>query len=140
MELSWLEKFLQNYRTPWIVGGLTITLFLIANLPWQLDDYDQAKQAFTSFQMVKEGRWFYQQTPHERVATKPPLVGWISAGLFVGTRSWDIAWRLPSLLAALALAVLLFRVVTSAYGAFAGLIALGAFGFNLLTPRLATLV
>src|SRR5207247_1512569 len=42
MELSWLEKFLQNHRTPWIVGGLTITLFLIANLPWQLDDYDQS--------------------------------------------------------------------------------------------------
>src|SRR5437763_1576979 len=32
MELSWLEKFLHNHRTPWIVGGLTITLFLIANL------------------------------------------------------------------------------------------------------------
>src|SRR2546430_4290346 len=96
MELSWLEKFLQNYRTPWIVGGLTITLFLIANLPWQLDDYDQAKQAFTSFEMVKEGRWFYQQTPHEHVATKPPLIGWISAGLFQLTRSWDAAWRLPS--------------------------------------------
>ena len=87
MELSWLEKFLQNSRTPWIVGALTITLFLIANLPWQLDDYDQAKQAFTSFEMVKEGRWFYQQTPHEHVATKPPLVGWISVGLFAATRS-----------------------------------------------------
>ena len=55
MELSSLEKFLQDNRTPWIVGGLTIVLFLIANLPWQLDDYDQAKQAFTSFEMVKEG-------------------------------------------------------------------------------------
>src|SRR5213596_3357905 len=140
MELSWLEKFLQNHRTPWIVGGLTITLFLIANMPWQLDDYDQAKQAFTSFEMIKEGRWFYQHTPHEHVATKPPLIGWISAGLFSITRSWDIAWRLPSFLAAVAMAMLLFRAGTSAYGTVAGLFAFSAFGLNLLSPRLATLV
>jgi len=140
MELSWLEKFLQNNRTPWIVGALTITLFLIANLPWQLDDYDQAKQAFTSFEMVKEGRWFYQQTPREHVATKPPLVGWISVGLFAATRSWDVAWRLPSFVAAIAMSILLFRVSAVAYGSVAALIALSAFGLNLLSPRLATLV
>jgi len=140
MELSWLEKFLQNHRTPWIVGGLTITLFLIANLPWQLDDYDQAKQAFTSFEMVKEGRWLYQQTPHEHVATKPPLIGWISAGLFQLTRSWDAAWRLPSFVAAIAVSILLFRAAAVAYGSVAALIALSAFGLNLLSLRLATLV
>ena len=138
--LDMTRSLVESRRTFWILAAVLIALFAIADLPWRLDDYDQAKQAFTSFQMVKEGRWFYQQTPHERVATKPPLVGWISTGLFAVTRSWEIAWRLPSLLAALALAVLLFRVATSAYGAFAGLIALGAFGFNLLTPRLATLV
>jgi 4-amino-4-deoxy-L-arabinose transferase-like glycosyltransferase len=38
------------------------------------------------------------------------------------------------------LALLLFRSAESAYGLTAGLIALGAFGLNLLTPRLATLV
>jgi 4-amino-4-deoxy-L-arabinose transferase-like glycosyltransferase len=140
MELSWLEKFLQNSRTPWIVGALTMTLFLIANLPWQLDDYDQAKQAFTSFEMVNRGRWFYQQTPHEHLATKPPLVGWISAGLFAATRSWDLAWRLPSFVAAIAISILLFRVAAVAYGSVAALIALSAFGLNLLSPRLATLV
>ena len=63
MELSRLENLLQSKRTPWVVAGLTILLFAIANLPWQLDDYDQAKQAFTSFEMIKEGRWFYQRTP-----------------------------------------------------------------------------
>ena len=134
------ESLLQDRRTLWFIAGLTILLFAVANLPWQLDDYDQAKQAFTSFQMIKEGRWFYQQTPHEHVATKPPLVGWISAGLFAITRSWDLAWRLPSFLAAVAIAVLLFRVATSAYGVIPGLVAFGAFGLNLLSPRLATLV
>src|SRR6266542_2757303 len=134
------ENLLEDRRTIFVVAAASLVLFLIGNLPWQLDDYDQAKQAFTSFEMIKEGRWFYQQTPHEQVATKPPLVGWISAGLFALTRSWEVSWRLPSLLAAIALAVLLFRCAGSAYGSIAGLVALSAFGLNLLSPRLATLV
>lgn len=134
------EDLLEDRRTLWIVAAMIIVLFAIANLPWQLDDYDQAKQAFTSFEMVKEGHWLYQHTPHERVATKPPLVGWISAALFAVTRSWEIAWRLPSLVAALALAVVLFRAAKDAYGRIATVIALGAFGLNLMSPRLATLV
>jgi 4-amino-4-deoxy-L-arabinose transferase-like glycosyltransferase len=135
-----MTTVLEDQRTVWVIAAVSFLLFLIGNLPWQLDDYDQAKQAFTSFQMIKEGRWFYQQTPHEHVATKPPLVGWVSAGLFGLTQSWELSWRLPSLLAAVALALLLFRAASSAYGPIAGLIALGAFGLNLLSPRLATLV
>ncbi len=140
MQSTWLKRPLQDRRTLWLVGLTGFLLLLVTNLPWQLDDYDQAKQAFTSFEMIKEGRWFYQTTPLERIATKPPLVGWISAGLFAVTRSWDLAWRLPSLLAAIALAALLWRAAKTAYGPVAGLIALAAFTFNLLTPRLATLV
>jgi 4-amino-4-deoxy-L-arabinose transferase-like glycosyltransferase len=138
--LDMTTSVLEDRRTLWIIAALIVLLFGIANLPWQLDDYDQAKQAFTSFEMVKEGHWLYQHTPHERVATKPPLVGWISAALFEVTRSWEIAWRLPSVLAAVALAVILFRAAECAYGPTAALIALGAFGFNLLSPRLASLV
>ena len=138
--LDMTSNLLEDQRTVWVVAAFSFLLFLIGNLPWQLDDYDQAKQAYTSFEMIKEGRWFYQQTPHERVATKPPLVGWVSAGLFAMTRSWEVSWRLPSLLAAIALAVLLFRTASSAYGSIAGLVAFGAFGLNLLSPRLATLV
>src|SRR5467141_3388473 len=134
------NSVLEDQRTVWTIAAVSFLLFLIGNLPWQLDDHDQAKQAFTSLQMIKEGRWFYQQTPHEQVATKPPLVGWLSAGLFGLTRSWELSWRLPSLLAAIALATFLFRAASSAYGPIAGLIALGAFGLNLLSPRLATLV
>jgi len=133
-------SLLEDRRTLWVVAALIILLFAIANLPWHLDDYDQAKQAFTSFEMVKKGHWLYQHTPHERVATKPPLVGWISAALFAVTRSWEIAWRLPSLVAALALAFVLFRAAKDAYGKVAALIALSAFGLNLLSPRLSTLV
>ena len=140
IQASRVQTILSSNRTLSAVAVFTFVLFLIGNLPWQLDDYDQAKQAYTSFEMIKEGRWFYQQTPHERVATKPPLVGWISAGLFAITRSWEVSWRLPSFLAAIALAFLLLRTASSAYGAIAGLVALSAFGLNLLSPRLATLV
>src|SRR5438128_7906421 len=133
-------RLLEDPRAVWAVAAVSFLLFLIGNLPWQLDDYDQAKQAFTSFEMVKEGRWFYQQTPHERVATKPPLVGWVSAGVFALTKSWDVAWRLPSFLAAIGIMMFLFRAATSVYGSIAGLIALAAFGLNLLSPRIATLV
>jgi 4-amino-4-deoxy-L-arabinose transferase-like glycosyltransferase len=134
------SNLLEDQRTLWVVAAFSFLLFLIGNLPWQLDDYDQAKQAYTSLEMIKEGRWFYQQTPRERVATKPPLVGWVSAGLFAITRSWELSWRLPSFLAAIALAVLLFRNANSAYRSIAGLVAFSAFGLNLLSPRLATLV
>jgi 4-amino-4-deoxy-L-arabinose transferase-like glycosyltransferase len=137
-------SLLESRFTLWFVSGLTIVLFALTNLPWQLDIHSQERQALASFQMVKEGRWFYQQAPRsrrvEREATKPPLVPWISAGLYGLTRSWDLAWRLPAFAAAIALAVLLFRGARDAFGVAAGLLALSAFSFNMLTPRIATLV
>ncbi len=122
------------------VALLIAFLFAATNLPWQLDDYDQAKQAFTSFEMMQEGHWLYQHTPNEKIATKPPLVGWISAGCYAITRSWETAWRLPSLGAAIVLVALIARAAGSARGTGAGLIAMAACGLNLLSPRLATLV
>ncbi|CAN5260541.1 hypothetical protein BH20VER2_BH20VER2_17280 [soil metagenome] len=134
------ESVLERPSTFWLVAGLIAVLWAITNLPWQLDDYDQAKQAFTSFEMVEEGNWFYQHTPNEKIATKPPLVGWVSAAVYAVTRSWELAWRLPPFAAGVLLLVLLMRSATRASGAAAGLLAFGAFGLNLLSPRLATLV
>jgi len=71
-------------------------LFAIANLPWQLDDYDQAKQAFTSFEMSRKaiGSISTRARNESRQSRRCRLV---SAALFAMTRSWEIAWRLPSL-------------------------------------------
>ncbi len=136
MNGAWLER----RQTKWAVVTLILVYFAITNIPWTLDDYDQAKQAYTSFEMVGQGHWLYQHTPNESAATKPPLVGWVSAALYGVTHWWEGAWRLPSLGAALVLLWLMARDGTAAYGAVGGLIALSAFGLNLLAPRIATLV
>ncbi|HEY2801273.1 MAG TPA: glycosyltransferase family 39 protein [Chthoniobacterales bacterium] len=124
----------------WSILAGVLLIFAVTNLPWTLDDYDQAKQAYTSFEMVQQGHWLYQHTPNEAVATKPPLVGWISTALYEVARSWEAAWRWPSLLAALTLLLFLRREASAAYGSLAGLFAMAAFGLNLLSARLATLV
>src|SRR2546428_13350791 len=82
----------------WALAGLMLVLFSITNLPWQLDDYDQAKQAWTSYEMVTEGHWFYQRTSDDQgLATKPPLTGWISAAVFSVTPSLGGGWGVASL-------------------------------------------
>jgi len=141
----------QNRRMLLIVSILTVCFFAVSNLPWNLDDYDQAKQAFVSFQMVGQQRWLYQTTPDEgtkasggrhsphHINSKPPAVAWVSAALYQLTRSWDFAWRFPSFVAALVLAVLVFRGART-FGDLPALYALAAFGLNLLSVRLATLV
>src|SRR5437870_11900683 len=79
-------------RMFWVLAALMFVLFLATNLPWQLDDYDQAKQARTSYEMITEGHWFYQRTSYDQgLATKPPLTGWMSASAFPVTRSFDVA-------------------------------------------------
>jgi 4-amino-4-deoxy-L-arabinose transferase-like glycosyltransferase len=134
-----MTRLLDSRLTQWSLLGLGIVLCAISNLPWHLDDYDQAKQAFTSYEMVECGHWIYQHTPNWWVATKPPLVGWISAGFFAIGRSWELAWRLPSFLAGLGLLALIVRGAAS-YGRAAALLAGCAFGFNMFTPRLGSLV
>jgi len=134
------------------IGVVLILLFALGNLPWTLDDYDQAKQAFVSYQMLEQHRWLFQTTPTEglpargqrhsqfHINSKPPAIGWASVVFYEITRSWDLAWRLPSFLAAIALAFLIFATAKKAFGDLAALAALSAFGFNLFSPRLATLV
>ena len=145
-------SFLAAHRQFFHVIGIVLILFALANLPWTLDDYDQAKQAFVSYQMLEQHRWLFQTTPTEglpsagkrhsqfHISSKPPAIGWLSTGLYEITRSWDLAWRLPSFLAGITLAFLIFGTAKKAFGDLAALTALAAFGFNLFSPRLATLV
>ncbi|HEY5751831.1 MAG TPA: glycosyltransferase family 39 protein [Chthoniobacterales bacterium] len=122
----------------WFVFILGI--WAIRGLPWTLDDYDQAKQAYTSYEMVEAGNWWYQHNPRQTPATKPPLVGWVSAAIHQLTGNWDVAWRLPSFAAATAILLLLWNAGKCVGGDLGGFVATGAFAWNMLAIRLATLV
>ena len=119
---------------------IAILCLCVRNLPWHLDDFDQAKQAYVSFEMVERGHWFLQHTPHQHSATKPPLMGWLSAGIYFITRWWDLAWRLPSLVAAFGLMYLLKREGDNRFARPVGILVVAVFALNIISPRVATLV
>ena len=127
-----------RYFVP-VLFAILVALLVVRNLPWHLDDKDQAKQAFTSFEMIERGNWWFQHTPDGDVATKPPLAGWISAAL--SPLGWDAAWRLPGLICALVMLGMLWRAGNEIANApIGGMLAAAAFGLNHFTQRLATLV
>ena len=122
-----------------LLFAIIITLLAVRNLPWHLDDKDQAKQAFTSFEMIERGTWWFQHTPTGKVATKPPLAGWISAAL--SPLGWETAWRLPGFACALVILGLLWHTGNQLGAApVGGVLAVAAFGLNHFSQRLATLV
>lgn len=131
-----------------MVVVLTVVLFATRKLPWSLEAYDQAKQAFVSYQMVESGHWWFQETPDGDTATKPPLAGWMSAGFyFLCGRHWFPAWIFPSLLSGLLLVWLLDRGARVCSLAPSSLdpyllrsVAVAAVGLNLMAPHLSALV
>ncbi len=137
---SFLERLPE--RRGFFLGLVAFLLLIFAtgNLPWHLDNYDQAKQAYVAFEISNAGAIWFQHTPQDRYASKPPLMGWISAALHAAGMPWDFAWRLPSFFCAVALLVLLAREGKTLLGQAGATLAVAAFGLNLLTPRLATLL
>jgi len=122
------------------LAAFALLLFSIGNLPWNLDEYDEAKQAFVSFEITKSGAFWFQHTPQGRYASKPPLMGWISSGLHAAGIPWDFAWRLPPFLCAIALLILLAREGRTILGQAGATLAVAAFSLNLMTPRIASFV
>lgn len=127
-------------------AGIIIFLVLVAltmalaRVPWHLDDYDEAKQAFTSFEMLHDGAWCYQHSPDGHLATKPPFTGWLSAAVYILLRNWNLAWRLPSFAAWALLAGLVYSTARRNTSTTAALMAMSALSLNILNLRLATLV
>lgn len=92
-------------RRPWLLLWIALAFASawIRLLPWRLEYNDLAKQAFVSVEMVTEGAWWVQRSPDGEMATKPPLCGWMSAGIYLLSGSWLLAWHLPSVLGMLAI-------------------------------------
>lgn len=138
--LSWFEHLPEQRGFLTAVLALVLLIFATGNLPWHLDNYDQAKQAYVSFEIAKKDAFWFQHTPQGRYASKPPLMGWISAGLHAAGIPWDVAWRLPSFACALVLLGILMSEGRRLLGQAGAVLAAAAFGLNLLSPRLATLL
>ncbi len=137
---SFLEAIPTSPHAYLALLGLLAIIFTLGNFPWHLDNYDQAKQAYVAYEIAETGELLYQTTPRGRSASKPPLYGWASSAFRAIGLPWDAAHRLPSLICAfgvLALLVASGRALLGPPGAF---LAAAAYGLNLLTPRLATLV
>lgn len=124
-----------------VLFAVVCLLAVIRSLPWsQFNGYDQSRQAFVALEMISDGVVWYPHLPTGLSASKPPLLGWISAGLFIITRSWECAWRLPSLVAFVAALLALFLIGRRVAGSVGGLVALAVFGLNMFSPRIAGLV
>jgi len=138
--VNWLAGWPHSQAARWSLVIALALLCLGANLPWNLDNYDQAKQAFVAYEIASGGDPFFQRTPRGDLATKPPLAGWIALPVYYVTGSWDVAWRLPGLIATALLFILLVRSAQKLLPEGGGWLVAAAFGLNMLTPRLATLV
>ncbi len=127
-------------RTAIVLFAILAFLFTVRNLPWQLDDYDQAKQAQTVVDIIENGAWIVQHNPRGGTASKPPLMSWISATLYYIVPNYDFVWRFPSLVASIIMLWLIWKDGVSIGGRLVGLVSMIAFGFNQLSLRIATLV
>ncbi|PZQ26941.1 MAG: hypothetical protein DI562_14245, partial [Stenotrophomonas acidaminiphila] len=62
---------------------------------------DEPRFVLAAKTMVETGQWLFPQRGIELYAEKPPTFMWLQAASYVLVRSWDVAFLLPSLLAAL---------------------------------------
>lgn len=76
--------------------------------PWPADE---PRFALIARDMVESGRWLIPIVGGDYYADKPPLYFWIMAVFYAGTGSLRVAFLLPSLLAALAVVVLVYDIV-----------------------------
>lgn len=135
-----LSTWTSSLRLKYALLALIVVLCAFGNLPWTLDEYDQAKQAYVSYEIATGGDWLYQHVPRGGSATKPPLAAWISLAVQRITGSWDLAWRLPGFLCTLILLGLLIGEGRRLLPDGGAVLAAAAFGVNFLTPRISTLV
>ncbi|MDQ2772607.1 MAG: glycosyltransferase family 39 protein [Bacteroidota bacterium] len=139
-----MRAFLRRFLTapPFDFYQLGLIVALLGLLAWNvgtpvLHVWDEARLAVNAAEMLRSGDWLvvrYAGQP-DLWNTKPPLLIWLQAGSLqvLGYSMW--AFRLPSVLAALGTAWLLYRfgryTLSSRFvGSFAALILASSPGFN----------
>ena len=73
--------------------------------PWPSDE---PRFTLAAKQMVESGDWLFPHRGSELYSDKPPMLMWTEAASYVLTRSWRVAFLLPSLLAALGSLLLVY--------------------------------
>ncbi len=106
-----------------LLPNLVVLAFRLSG-PEDLDDSDQAKQAMYALDVRENGNWILPQERGTLPASKPPLYAWLAA---VASLPWTapsaLACRVPSVLASIALVLLVLALAEERFGARAGLYA-----------------
>lgn len=111
----WLDCF-------WLLGacGLLIATGIGLRDPWPADE---PRFALIARDMLASGEWFVPRVGGDIYADKPPLFFWLIAAFLKSTGSLRIAFLLPSLLSAMACALLVYDLATRLWRREVGLIA-----------------
>lgn len=88
--------------------------------PWPSDE---PRFALVAHWMVQHGHWLFPHRGHELYADKPPVFFWLEAVSYLITRSWRVAFLLPSLLSGLLTLGLVYDLARRLWSHRAGLLA-----------------
>jgi len=101
--------WLRDARWELAIFGAFALLLLGAGLglrdPWPSDE---PRFALVAHWMVEHGQWLFPHRGHELYPDKPPVFMWLQALAYLLTRSWRVAFLLPSLLAGLGALALVY--------------------------------
>jgi 4-amino-4-deoxy-L-arabinose transferase-like glycosyltransferase len=104
--------------------------------PWPSDE---PRFTLAAKQMVESGDWLFPHRGRELYSDKPPMLMWSEAVSYEVTRSWRVAFLLPSLLAGLLTLALTYdlgrRFWNHKAGLYAGIAALFVFQFMYQVKR-----
>jgi len=107
---------LSRLRTPWLWLALGLLAVYIRGLFLDVMDVDASQYASISMEMLQNGNWLQVQHRGADYLDKPPLLFWLSTSSFwlFGLSNW--AYKLPSLLVALAGVWATYRFTLLFYG------------------------
>jgi 4-amino-4-deoxy-L-arabinose transferase-like glycosyltransferase len=88
--------------------------------PWPSDE---PRFALVARWMVEHGQWLFPHRGHELYPDKPPVFMWTQALAYFLTRSWRVAFLLPSLLSALGALALTYDLARRLWNHRSGLLA-----------------
>ena len=116
----------QERRLLWLLFALALIILAVGiglRDPWPSDE---PRFALAAKQMIDSGQWLFPHRGSELYPDKPPMLMWTQAASYVLTRSWRVAFLLPSLLAALGTLALVYDLGRRLWSRQIGLYAAGA--------------